>query len=175
MRHIRSSGEFISRSGYRERGKERLRGEESRGVPSSFPREESLSLSGWGGPSIRQHERDYHTRPHNRHTHNRPRTTFPVSCYSCRAYSVAPSLHVAVLSADNLLATRQIYANPLWNTAQGYCYSPLRRRMENAFQGAPSPPRSIICAICVVSFLHSASIMTRERIEQGNLMKRRWW
>lgn len=144
--------------------------------PFFFPKRGiSLSLSGWGGPSIRQHERDYHTRPHNRRTHNRPRTTFPVSCYSCRAYSVAPSLHVAVLSADNLLATRQIYANPLWNTAQGYCYSPLRRRMENAFQGAPSPPRSIICAICVVSFLHSASIMTRERIEQGNLMKRRWW
>lgn len=95
----------------RERGKERLRGEESRGVPSSFP---SLSLFGWGGPGIRQHERDYHTRrTHNRRTHNRPRTTFPVSCYSCP--SVAPSLHVAVLSADNLLATRQIYANPLWN------------------------------------------------------------
>lgn len=106
MRHIRSSGEFISRSGYRERGKERLRGEESRGVPSSFPREESLSLSGWGGPSIRQHERDYHTRPHNRRTHNRPRTTFPVSCYSC------PSVQRGSLSTRRRSIRRQFACNP---------------------------------------------------------------
>lgn len=143
--------------------------------PFFFPKRGiSLSLAGeaqvsgnTNGTTIPGHTTDVHTTGHVQR--------FLLAVILARAYSVAPSLHVAVLSADNLLATRQIYANPLWNTAQGYCYSPLRRRMENAFQGAPSPPRSIICAICVVSFLHSASIMTRERIEQGNLMKRRWW
>lgn len=73
--------------------------------PFFFPKR-GISLSGWGGPSIRQHERDYHTRPHNRRTHNRPRTTFPVSCYSC------PSVQRGSLSTRRRSIRRQFACNP---------------------------------------------------------------
>lgn len=99
------------------RGKREIKRRSSRSPFFFSKRERGRNLCA----SIRQHERDYHTRPTNAYTQQ---ATYNVSCYLLfLTEQQRTSSSLPVLSADNLLATREIYANPA--KGQWYCYFPL--------------------------------------------------